>query len=84
MITMAGCEVVRAPQQTFWSVFAENGVIVDAGANHDTAPSALMLWEGGVLRMKASVPATDRASAIAGARAAWRDLAANVDQGGSP
>lgn len=71
--------ILAAPATTYWIVKAVDGVIEDTFESHLAEPYAEMSISPGRLLMNAVVPAVSRATAIAAARDAWRDLAANLD-----
>ncbi len=72
---------LAAPATTYWAVSARNGDVTVVKASLVGEYYASMSLEGGKLMMRAAVPATNRTTAIAAARIAWRDLAANLEGG---
>ena len=69
---------LAAPATTYWIVKAVDGAIEDAFKSTLEEPFSEMCLAAGKLMMRAVVPATNRTTAIAAARIAWRDLAANL------
>lgn len=65
----------------FWAVSARDGAVTTVVESPLGEPYASISLEGGVLHMDAHVTAVSRHTAITAARNAWRDLAANIDQG---